>query len=116
MGHLEAPSVSSFHPACEMQDDDHVQAVEKGKALVPLVPENFGATAFTAEDAREWQEWQEYGQDYNRYEYELDEDEEVQALMSSYCSCSNSQREHKFHKASVVQSSSGLCQGWTSDV
>ena len=55
--------------------------MEKGKALVPLVPENFGAAAFTAEDAREWQDWHEYSQrDYNRYEYELDEDDEVGAL------------------------------------
>ena len=55
-----------------------MQEVEKGKALVPLVPESFGAAAFTADDAREWQDWHEYSQrDYNRYEYELDEDDEV---------------------------------------
>ena len=57
-----------------------MQDVEKGKAVVPLVPENFGSAAFTTEDAREWQEWQEYSQDYNRDEYELDEDDEVRAL------------------------------------
>ncbi len=58
-----------------------MQEVEKGKALVPLVPESFGAAAFTADETREWQDWHEYSQrDYNRYEYELDEDEEVGAL------------------------------------
>lgn len=51
--------------------------MEKGKALAPPVPESFGAAAFTAEDAREWQEWQEYSQDYSRYDYEIDEDDEV---------------------------------------
>ena len=55
----------------------HVQEVEKGKGRIVPVPEHLGAAAFTADDAREWQEWQEYSQDYSRYEYEIDEDDEV---------------------------------------
>ena len=61
-----------------------MQEVEKGKALVPRLPANFGAAAFGVDDAREWQEWHEYSQqDYNRYEYALDEDDEVRPLLLS---------------------------------
>jgi hypothetical protein len=56
------------------------QEVEKGKALVPPMPEHFGGAMFTADDAREWQEWHEYSQDYSRYDYEIDEDEEVSGI------------------------------------
>ena len=60
------------------------QEVEKGKAFVPPMPEHFGAAMFTADDAREWQEWHEYSQDYSRYDYEIDEDEEVSGIS---CCC-----------------------------
>ena len=60
----------------------HVQEVEKGKGRVAPVPEHFGAATFTADDAREWQDWQEYSQDYSRYEYEIDEDDEVSTTSS----------------------------------
>lgn len=79
-----------------------VQEVEKGKALVPLVSESFGAVPFTVEDAREWQEWQEYGQDYNRYEYELDEDEEVRAL-ALLLHKSLPERQRNEHRSCTVQ-------------
>ena len=73
--HLRLPSWTPFYASAQVAV--HVQEVEKGKGRVAPVPAHFGAAAFTADDAREWQEWQEYSQDYSRYEYEIDEDDEV---------------------------------------
>ena len=53
----------------------------KARRWCPLCPRALARPAFTADETREWQDWHEYSQrDYNRYEYELDEDEEVGAL------------------------------------
>ena len=79
------PMLSSILDVCADLNFLNGQEMEKGKGVVPPVPESLGAAPFTAEDAREWQEWQEYSQDYNRYDYEFDEDDEVSPFSSAAC-------------------------------